>query len=549
MKTIFNKFNSSVMQMLSSANIPEKPAVLKGISGRLSKNNDELLLELPETPDDLVSFSLPAHMEEIDRYWVDEPYCFICILYNTLKKNMNYYLIEPKLNKFEKTLLQEFNNIMGDRLTISNMDDGLELDSIDRYELLRENTKHILTEYFDLQTRTFEKIYYYLKRDFIDFGTISAIMKDPNIEDVWCNGVGIPIFVYHKTYGNIRTNVVFSNDEELDHFVTLIAQQSSRHLSRSTPILDTIMRDGSRINITYGHDISPKGSSFSIRRQKKVPLTPLDLIAWKTFSSEMMAYFWFCMEHGKSILFCGGTATGKTSSLNAVCLFIPIHIRIVTLEDTQEINLPHKNWISTITREGISVNKMGTIDLEDLLRASLRQRPEYLLVGEVRGRESQTLFQAMNAGHATCSTFHAGTPREVINRFTNPPLNVPPAMFSALDIISMQSNIYEGGIEKRKASHISEVTDVTSHIELQDTFLWDPVADSFEFMGSRVLQDIKNKLGWTEEQINKELGRRAMFLDLMLEKNIRDYNQFIQSIHAYSKDPDKVIQLLVSGEQ
>jgi flagellar protein FlaI len=225
-----------------------------------------------------------------------------------------------------------------------------------------------------------------------------------------------------------------------------------------------------------------------------------------------------------------------------------MNIRIVTLEDTPEINLPHKNWISTITRDGLAVNKMGTIDLEDLLRASLRQRPEYLLVGEVRGRESQTLFQAMNAGHATCSTFHAGAPQEVINRFTNPPINVPPAMFSALDIISMQSNIYENGIEKRKASHVSEVIGVTNGIKLKDTFLWDPVKDSFEFKSSKVLHDIGHKLGWSESRVNEEIKRRTMFLDLMLEKDIRDYYQFIRLINSYNKDPEKVIRLLNSGE-
>ncbi|MDK2938033.1 MAG: archaeal flagellar protein FlaI [Methanolobus sp.] len=548
MKAIINKFNSSVMQIIASASMPEKPAILKGITAHFSRGNDDLLFDMSEIIDDLVSFTAPSHMEELERYWVDEPYCLVCILKDKQKNAIHYHLVEPKLNKFEKTLLEEFNNVMGDQMTISNIEGESDLTSIDRYQLLRENTKRTLTEYFDLQARTFEKIYYYLKRDFIDFGSISGIMKDSKIEDVWCNGVNIPIFVYHKAYGNIKTNVVFSNDEDLDHFVTLIAQQSSRHLSRSTPILDTIMRDGSRINITYGHDISPRGSSFSIRRQKKVPLTPLDLISWNTFSSEMMAYFWFCMEHGKSILFCGGTATGKTSSLNAICLFIPMNIRIVTLEDTPEINLPHKNWISTITRDGLAVNKMGTIDLEDLLRASLRQRPEYLLVGEVRGRESQTLFQAMNAGHATCSTFHAGAPQEVINRFTNPPINVPPAMFSALDIISMQSNIYENGIEKRKASHVSEVIGVTNGIKLKDTFLWDPVKDSFEFKSSKVLHDIGHKLGWSESRVNEELKRRTMFLDLMLEKGIRDYYQFIRLINSYNKDPEKVIRLLDSGE-
>ena len=232
MKAIINKFNSSVMQIIASAGMPQSHDVLKGITSHFSKGNDDLLLDMSETVDDLVSFTAPSHMEELERYWVDEPYCLVCVLRDRQRQTIHYHLVEPKLNKFEKTLLEEFNNVMGDRMTISNLNGEEELDSVDRYTLLRENTKRTLTEYFDLHSRTFEKIYYFLKRDFIDFGSISGIMKDTNIEDVWCNGVNIPIFVYHKAYGNIKTNVVFSNDEDLDHFVTLIAQQSSRHLSR-----------------------------------------------------------------------------------------------------------------------------------------------------------------------------------------------------------------------------------------------------------------------------------------------------------------------------
>jgi flagellar protein FlaI len=551
MKAILNKFNSSVMQIMASGNSLESPEILKHLSSRLFKGHVQVnheSYERQESIDDLVSYQPPLHMEEIEHYWVDEPYSFISIALDKQKKDIHYHVVEPKLNRFEKMLLEEVSNAMGEKLTKSANNDEDNLNFVDRYGILRENTKIALEEYFDLQDRTFEKIYYYLKRDFIEFGAISAIMKDPNIEDVWCNGINIPLFVYHKAHGNTKTNVVFSNDDELDHFVTLIAQQSSRHLSRSTPVLDTVMKDGSRINITYGHDISPKGSSFSIRRQKKVPLTPLDLISWGTFSSEMMAYFWLCMEHGKNILICGGTASGKTSALNAICLFIPMNVRIVTLEDTSEIKLPHKNWISTITRDGISSNKMGTIDLEDLLRASLRQRPEYLLVGEVRGRESQTLFQAMNAGHATCSTFHAGTSVEVINRFTNPPINVPSAMFSALDVISMQSNIYDNGIEKRKTSQISEIIGVINGIELQDSFSWNPLTDEFEFKGSKVLQDIGDEMGWTDEKIIEEISRRSMFLDMMLEKGIRDYDLVIQWINTYKQDTEYVMEYLISGE-
>jgi flagellar protein FlaI len=553
MKAIIDKFNSSIMQAFVSRNMIPASDAFKSIRMRFYKNAGKTIPLLPEAEEELLFFVPPPHTREIERYWVDKPYAFVSILLNSEKRSIQYHIVEPRLNRFEKTLLEELSNVMGEKLTSiiinnNNNNDVSAIRSQDRHELLRENTLQLLEEYFDLRNRTFEKIYYYLKRDYIEFGPISGIMKDSHIEDIWCNGVGIPLFAYHKAYGNIRTNVVFASDEELDHFVTLVAQQSSRHISRSTPIVDTVMRDGSRINMTYGHEISPKGSSFSIRRQKEVPLTPLDLIAWGTYSSRMMAYFWLCMQHGKNILFCGGTASGKTSSLNAICQFIPLNVRIVTLEDTREIMLPHKNWVSTITRDGISSNKMGTIDLEDLLRASLRQRPEYLLVGEVRGRESQTLFQAMNAGHATCSTFHAGSPVEVINRFTNPPLNVPPAMFSALDIISMQSNIYDNGIEKRKASLVSEVT-VRDNIELKKAFSWDSHADTFEYHGSAVLSEIREKMGWTDEELHREMDRRTIFLDMLLEKGFRDYENFVMWAKAYAKEPATAMDCLVSGKE
>lgn len=524
--------------------------VLKPLYARIFGRGEILAPEVPETVEDLVFYTPPSSLREVERYWLDRPYSFVSVLFDDKKKHYQYHIVEPRLNRFEKTLLEELVNLMGDRLSHSGEADVNNFGSVDRYDMLRENTRQALSEYFDLQNRTFEKLYYYLMRDFIEFGPISGIMKDPHIEDIWCNGVGIPIFVYHKGYGNIKTNVVFQNDEELDSFVTLTAQQSSRHVSRSTPILDTVMRDGSRINITYGHEISPKGSSFSIRRQKEVPITPIDLIAWGTYSSQIMAYYWLCMEHGKNILFCGGTASGKTSSLNAICLFIPMDVRIVTLEDTREINLPHKNWISTITREGLSSGKMGTIDLETLLRASLRQRPEYLLVGEVRGREAQTLFQAMNAGHATCSTFHAGSPAEVINRFTNPPINVPPAMFSALDIIAMQSNIYENGIEKRKASHVSEIVGVSREIKMREAFSWDPHTDEFVFHGgSKTLRDIQKQRGWSDQKIEDELNHRTLFLDLLLKGRIRDYESIIRWIQAYGNDPEVVVHCLISGKE
>jgi flagellar protein FlaI len=512
---------------------------LRKISSGLNFPLKENPASSPETEinEPLVRFEPEEGTEEIERYWVDEPYAFVSIL----KRNRDffYHVVEPELNSFERSLLDEVILMIGDVLTLKKVTDLDEITREDKYELLRDKIATLLSDHFRITEGSFEKIFYYIKRDFVDFGKISPIMYDPHIEDSWCNGVDIPVYVFHASYRNLITNITFDNDEDIAAFVMRVAHQSSRHISKSSPILDTIMKDGSRINITYGYEISPKGSSFSIRKQKKTPLTPLDLIAWGTYSSRMIAYFWLCMENGKNILFCGGTASGKTSAMNAICMFIPLNIRIVTLEDTREIQLPHENWIPTVTREGITHEDIGRVDLEDLLRASLRQRPDYLLVGEVRGRESQILFQAMNAGHATCSTFHAGSPTEVINRFTNPPISVPVAMFSALDIICMQSNTYENGNEKRRVSEIAEITGISDKVNTRQIYVDNHGCSDFDYNASLVLEAIRKKRGWTAKELDSELARRKEYLEMMIAKSIRDYHRVVNWFDFFNKDPEK----------
>ncbi len=538
-------YDSDILNEAHEGRSMSVQSILDSLRSAFKIKKHKLTLDYdPLIDGELVLFEVPPGFEELERYWVDEPYSFISVLNDLIKKEIVYTVIEPRLNKFEKVLLEEVIMMLEDVLTLKGVENVDEFETVDKYELLRERTSRLLAEYSRLEARSFEKIFYYVKRDFVEFGKISSIMRDPGVEDVWCNGVNIPVYVYHSGYGDIVTSVVFETDDDLDSFVMKVAQQGGRHLSKSNPIMDTVMADGSRINITYGHDISPKGSSFSIRRQKKVPLTPLDLIAWKSFSPRIMAYFWICMEERKNILFCGGTATGKTSALNAICMFIPLTIRIVTLEDTREIILPHGNWIPTVTRDGISLDDAATIDLEDLLKASLRQRPEYLLVGEVRSRESQILFQAMNAGHATCSTFHAGTPREVVNRFTNPPINVPNAMFTALDVICMLSNTYDKGVEKRRVSAVAEVTGVGQEVHTKNVFEWDPVHDDFIFHNSGVFDSILKRRGWSMEELQKDLQRREEFLNTLISMGIRDYDSVVLWINSYFKDPEEAASML-----
>jgi flagellar protein FlaI len=324
-----------------------------------------------------------------------------------------------------------------------------------------------------------------------------------------------------------------------------LAQQSGRHLSASNPIVDATV-DCSRINITYGRDISPRGSTFSIRRFRKTPLTPIDLVAWSTFPANMMAYFWLCVENRKNMIIAGETASGKTSSLNAIGMFIPPNSRIVTLEDTREIQLPHRNWISLITRKG--VGEKGDVDLLHLLRSSLRQRPEYLLVGEVRGTEAQVLFQAMNTGHVTISTIHAGSTDEVINRLTNPPINVPVMMFSALNIISVQTIAYELGAEKRRVKIVSEVVDVSEEVRLSETFRWNSAKDEFVFLGSGVLEEIRKKKGWSTKKLAEELHCRKTFIEALIERGVRDYKSVVSWINSYYRNPKEALRLVCEKE-
>ncbi|MHC1584897.1 MAG: type II/IV secretion system ATPase subunit, partial [Candidatus Syntropharchaeia archaeon] len=273
--------------------------------------------------------------------------------------------------------------------------------------------------------------------------------------------------------------------------------------------------------------------------------TPVDLIINKTFSPEMLAYLWLCVENNKSLLFVGGTASGKTSSLNAVSLFIPPFSKVITIEDTRELMLHHENWIADVTRDSF-LGERGTIDMYELLRHALRQRPEYLIVGEVRGKEALTLFQAMSTGHTTYSTMHASSIQEVVNRLQNDPINVPLMMLSALNILSIQILTHVRGERVRRTQLMVEITGIeptTNNIRINETFRWNPVSDTFEKLSdSQILEDIRVNRGWSPPELREELTKREMVLKYMVKKNIRDYKSVSSMIQAYSLNPNKVLK-------
>jgi archaeal flagellar protein FlaI len=482
--------------------------------------------------------------EEIERYWVIEPYSFVVILYNESANTYLYYVCEPSLTVFEKELLEDVYQRLQDLLILSNIDV-----KADRKEVLVRKATEIIVDYIGkVDTKSYHKIIYYIVRDYLEFGKITPIMHDNFIEDISNNGFDTPIFLYHKNYENIMTNITFG-EKQLDSFVIGLAQRCGKHISIAEPMIDATMPDGSRIQMTLGKEITTRGSTFTIRKFKEIPITPVDLIAWNTFSSETMAYLWLCIENNRSLIFSGGTASGKTSSLNAVALFIPPKAKVISLEDTRELKLPHQNWIPGLTRDSFTADGKGAIEIFALLKAALRQRPEYLLVGEVRGKEAMTLVPGhVHRPHDVL--YHArrlrSSPPSTGRR--NPPISVPRTMITALDIISIQSQTYPKNKRVRRNIKMVEINDLdpaTRNIRTNDVYAWNSGTDRFDRVGeSRIMAEIAQRRAWSRKEIQQEITRRQRVLEYMVKGNIRDSHQVAAIIQAYAVKPDRVLDKL-----
>lgn len=395
-----------------------------------------------------------------------------------------------------------------------------------------------------------DKIFYHVLREFLGYGPIDILMEDTGIEDISCDGHQVPVFIYHKKYSGITTNIQFQNKEQLDSFVVRLSQICGKQISIYSPIVDGKLPDGSRLQTTLANTVT-KPSTFTIRRFRENPLTPIDLMDSNSLSIDMAAYFWMAIEKGASILFCGGTASGKTTALNALSLFIPLEHKIVTIEDTREISLPHKNWIAGTTRQGFSSSDEGKsgkdIDMFDLIRAALRQRPKVIMVGEVRGREAYSLFQAMATGHTSYATVHASTIHTLIQRLENPPISLPRALLTSLDIIVFQNAVDIKGKTYRRMTSVTEVIKLdpdTNQLIFMEPYNWvSKTDDRFENShSSKVISNIKSQNDWTDEQLQEELEKRKIVLKWMSKKNIRDYKEVGKIVYKYQKEPELLVK-------
>jgi len=490
----------------------------------------------------------PQGVEEIEIYPVNPPFAYIRITYNYRNHEYLYEVVEPGYTESEKKLLDELKKGIFERVNVNTRQISRELAA----DLLEEMMNEVFIDYaIHLDPKTYAKIHYQLHKDFLGNGMVDAIMHDSLIEDISCDGIERYLFVYHSKYESMETNLKYEESTDLDSFVTKLAQRAGKHISVADPMLDATMSDGSRIQMTLGTEVTAHGSTFTIRKFKEVPITPTDLVEWGTFSPLSIAFLWLAVENGKSCIFAGGTASGKTTSLNAISLFIPPLAKIVTLEDTRELKLPHANWIPSVTRESFDIAGKGEIDMYELLKAALRQRPEYLIVGEVRGKEALTLFQAMSTGHVTYSTMHADSVSSAVHRLENPPISVPRNMLSALDLICVQVQARVGGQRIRRNKQIIEILDIdprTNELITNEVFRWRQATDEITYSGkSYILEEIMEAHGWDEERISRDLMQRQEVLEWMRLHEIRDYREVSNIVVSYFRDSEGLMEQIRSG--
>lgn len=458
------------------------------------------------------------------------------------KGGLQYTIIEPTLSETDKKNFEIIKKLLITELSVSLS----EIKTKHSAEMkLTKKISHLIKKYnLEIPSKNLSKITYYAIRDFIYLGKIEPLMRDHMVEEISCDGTNIPLYIWHREFESIPTNILFETDKELNNFARKVSYVCGKHVSMANPIVDAALPDGSRINLTLGHEITKRGSTFTIRRFRADPITVVDLIKFQTMSADIAAYLWYVAEKNSTMLVAGGTASGKTTALNALASFIRPGQKIVTIEDTQELNLPHENWIPAVSRQNFTDGQIGEINQYDLLRAALRQRPDIIIVGETRGREAYTLFQAMATGHGGFSSIHADSVEATLTRLASSPMDIPKTLIAnTLDLIYLQLKLRVKDKSVRRVIQISEIAGLderTGEIRTHEIFKWDPHTDTHTYGGnSIVLNKIKERHGESDEQINYELSKRKLAIEWMVKNNIREHKEVSNNIREFYADPER----------
>jgi flagellar protein FlaI len=495
---------------------------------------------------------VPRGLKVLDKYPLYEPFAHVAIVQNPKTGEYKYILDELQLDPLERGV---YNRIL--EILLAEIESPKE-EILDPRKFFAEEAKKIVDKYRIslgwLPDVSWYKILYHAERDLVGFGRIDPLMRDPNIEDISCDGVTKPVYVWHRNYESIETNIEFGNDEELDNMVVKLVHMAGKHVSSAFPIVDASLPGKHRLAVCYRREVTPFGTAFTIRKFREDPYSIIDLINIGTFSEEMAAYFWLCLENRASIMVLGGTAAGKTTALNTLACLIKPGSKIITIEETAELNLPHENWVSLIARQsyGLGGSSVGEVSLFDLVKTSMRHRPDVLIVGEVRGQEAYVLFQALATGHGGLCTMHAENLDSAIKRLTQKPMDIAPAYIPLMHIVlSIQRVHLTKGTEKKAYRRVMDVNEIADYEDYRCSFKWHPTKDEHipAFDKSMMLTAISERIGATKKDLIEEMGRRKDVLHWMRERNIRSYKDVAAIIAEYYARPKQIYEKVLAGEE
>jgi len=495
---------------------------------------------------------VPRGYKILEKYPLYEPFAHVAVAQNPKTGEYKYILDELQLDPLERGV---YNRILD--ILLAEIESPKQ-EILDPRRFFAEEAKKIVDKYRIslgwLPDVSWYKILYHAERDLVGFGRIDALMRDPNIEDISCDGVNRSVYIWHRNFESIETNIEFQNDDELDNMVVKLVHMAGKHVSSAFPIVDASLPGKHRLAVCYRREVTPFGTAFTIRKFREDPYSIIDLMNIGTFSEEMAAYLWVCLENRASIMVLGGTAAGKTTALNALgCLMKP-GSKIITIEETAELNLSAENWVSLIARQsyGLGGGSVGEVSLFDLVKATLRHRPDVLIVGEVRGQEAYVLFQALATGHGGMCTMHAENLDSAVKRLTQKPMDISPAYVPLMNLVlSIQRVHLTKGTEKKAYRRVLNSNEIADYEDYRMVFKWDPLKDEHvsSFDKSVMLSSISEKLGVTKNYLIEEIGRRKDVLHWMRERNIRSYKDVAAIIAEYYARPKQIYEKVVAGEE
>jgi flagellar protein FlaI len=475
----------------------------------------------------------------VDEYPVESPYSKVMIIqYPEKGESLNYRCVERPLGDKEKAAYSRMQKIVSKELKPPQSKE------VDPKDYLRDQIQFFQNKYRksmgDLTEEQKVNVNYYLERDLIGYGPLHVLLNDPQIEDISCNGLNTPIYVWHRKYESIPTDISFTSNIDLNNFITKLAHKSGKHISSAHPILDARLPENHRLAATFMNEVSPKGSTFCVRKFKADPLSIVDMISGGTITEKLAAYFWLLLEAKKNLMIIGGTGAGKTSLLNAVISLMSVNDKIITVEEVPELAPPLNNWSQFTSRQTFKFGARDTtqnIDLFDLVKICLRYRPDYIVVGEVRGEEAYTLFQAIATGHGGLCTMHANGVDQVVKRLTSPPMNVSAVYIPLMNVVIHVERVkLPGDTEERYGRRVTNVWEIDAFESYNNVVTWNPMEDTYDtyFHKSILLESAGVKKGSTLRDQLLELDKRATYLTTLRDSGIRDQQQVALKILDYS---------------